>query len=316
MRLGLVLSGGGANGAFLAGVVGAIEEAGLSPTILSGTSAGALTVGGMAHGLDAERLGALWTAVSARDVYRLRRDVWRLLRPSGLLGGGSVPARTLDSIGWTHLLDTTALRGTVVDALGGERIDVREDVVAVVSAVEVASGALVRFATALPPPHRRKASYRRVDLDVDHLLASSAIPLAFPPAAVGDVAFWDGGLVANTPLAPALAYEPDAVIVVTTSTRPRPAPTPRSLGQAMGLLIDNVLGHSLASDLERAELVNELCRVAPSRTDRRLVDLLVVEPIGLDLGGALDFDPALAQRRLELGLGAGRRALEGWALLG
>jgi NTE family protein len=311
--LGLVLSGGGANGAFAAGVYAAVEEAGLSPTILSGTSAGALNAAGLAAGMDAATLGALWRSISARDVYRLRRDVWSFFRPRGLLRSRSLPERALHSIGWTHLLETAVLRRTLVRALGGERVPVRDGLRIAVSAVEVATGQLVRFANVLPPAHRMTPRFREVDLDVDHLMASSAIPLAFAPGTVAGVEHWDGGLVANTPLAPALAYEPDRVIVVTSSTRTRPATPPASLAEAIALLIDNVLAYSLDADLQRAELVNELARVGPPRADRRRVDLLLVEPVGLDLGGSLDFDPALAERRLALGLRAGREALEGWA---
>jgi NTE family protein len=312
MKLGLVLSGGGANGAFTAGVVGALEEAGIAPTVLSGTSAGALNAAGMAVGMDAATLADLWTSIDGRDVFRARRDVHRLLRPQGWLSGGNVAERLLEGVGWNWLLETAPLRRTLVRMLGGERLEVRPDRTLAVSAVEMGSGELVRFASAPPPPHRMSARFRVTELTVDHLMASAAIPLAFRPAELDGELWWDGGLVANTPLAPALAYEPDAVIVVTTSTRERPSPPPETLGQSLSLLIDNVLAHSLHADLERAKVINELCRVAPERTDRREVSLLVVEATGLDLGSSLDFDPELAQRRLELGVRAGRRALAGW----
>jgi NTE family protein len=312
MKLGLVLSGGGANGAFGAGVVAAIEESDLVPTVLSGTSAGALNAAGMAAGMDAARLADLWTSVRAPDVFRLRRDVWRLLRPQGLLQGRGLAGRALEGIGWPWLLHTGPLRRTLVRMLGGERLDVAPGLVLAVSSVERATGRLVRFASQEPPPHRRTPRFQVGPMTVDHLMASAAIPIAFRPAEVDGRAYWDGGVVANTPLAPAMAYEPDAIIVVTTATRQRPSPPPETLGQSLGLLIDNVLAHSLAADLERARVINELCRVAPERTTMREVSLVVVEPQGLDLGGSLDFDPQLAQRRLELGLAVGRRALAEW----
>lgn len=311
MRLGLVLAGGGANGAFEAGVVGAVEEAGLRPTILSGTSAGALNVAGIAHGLDAAALAEAWRGIRADDVYRLRRDVWRALRPGGWLTGRGW-GRALEGIGWTWLLDTSPLRATLGQVLGADRLDVADDLVVNVSAVDKPTGDLVRFTNRLPPEHRRSSSYREVELGVDHLMASSAIPLAFRPAEHAGTQWWDGGLVANTPLAPAMAHEPDAVIVVTTATRERPAPRPDSLADAVGLLIDNVLGHSLAADLKQARLVNELCRLDPSRGDRREVDLLVIEPTGLDLGGSLDFSEDLAERRVALGHELGARELARW----
>jgi NTE family protein len=312
VTLGLVLSGGGANGAFEAGVCKAMEEAGLEPTILSGTSAGALNVAGLAHGLDADALADLWRATRATDVYRMRRDAWSALRPGGWLGGRGLADRTLSGIGWTWLLDTAPLRATLERVLGGEQVVVRDDVAVAVSAVEKAHGDLVRFVNRLPPPHRASRRYRAVELGVGHLMASAAIPLLFRPAEVDGQRWWDGGLVANTPLAPAMAFEPDRVMVVTTATRLRPAPQPRTLGDAVSLLIDNVLAFSLDADLKHAEAINELCRLDPSRTDVREVDILVIEPTGLDLGGSLDFDAELAERRIALGLDLGRRRLEEW----
>lgn len=103
--------------------------------------------------------------------------------------------------------------------------------------------------------------------------------------------------------------------MVTTATRQRPSPPPRSLGQAVSLLIDNVLAYSLAADLARAEAVNVACRAGADVGAQRVVDLLVVEPAGLDLGDSLDFDPALTAARLGQGREAGRRALAGWERL-
>lgn len=316
MRLGLVLSGGGAKGSFEAGVVAAMEDAGLRPDVVSGTSAGALNAAGIAAGFDAERLADLWTSVGDADVFRLRRDVWRLPRLRGLLEGGGLAGRLLAAKGWTWFLDQAPLRATLVAALGGERVPVRDDLVVLVSAVEKATGELVRFTSRAPPPHRDSPRYRVVDLDVDHLVASAAIPLVFRPGRVEGVDFWDGGIVANTPLAPVLAYEPDTVIVVTTATRVRPAPKPAHLGEALSLLIDNVLAHSLHNDLARAGALNELARAAPAATPARTVTFLVVEPEGLDLGEGLRFDPRQAARNIELGREAGRRALAGWRRAG
>jgi NTE family protein len=312
VRLGLVLSGGGANGAFGAGVIAAMEEAGLRPTILSGTSAGALNAAAVAHGLDGAQLMDVWRGVRASDVFRPRWDVWRAVRPRGWLSGGNLAERALDGIGWSHLLETAPLRATLERVLDGERIDVPDDKVLAISAVEKATGQLVRFTSALPPPHRASPRYRETEMTVDHLLASAAIPIAFAPAEFDGQRWWDGGIVANTPLAPAMAYEPDAILVVTTATRERPSPPPESLGQSLGLLVDNILAFSLDADLKQARLINELCRLDPDREGVKEVDLKVIEPTGLGLGGALDFDRRLAERRLQAGLEAGRRELDGW----
>ncbi|MGH3665927.1 MAG: patatin-like phospholipase family protein [Egibacteraceae bacterium] len=136
MKLGLVLSGGGAKGAFEAGVYAAVEDAGLQPQVLSGTSAGALNAAGIAAGMDAERLGAWWESVSDNDVYTQRRDVLRLLRPAELFGEGNLAERLLNAIGWTWLWDPSPLRRTLIAALGSEHVPVVADLVLTVSAVE------------------------------------------------------------------------------------------------------------------------------------------------------------------------------------
>lgn len=313
MKLGLVLSGGGARGAFEAGVIGALQDAHVRPTILSGTSAGALNAAGLAAGLDADRLARLWTSLRDRDVYRQRQDWWRLPRPVGLLGGGNIARRLLSSVGWTWLWDAAPLRRTLVAALGGVRVPLVGDAVLVVSAVEVASGRLVRFSSADPPPHRRSDRFRTVAVDVDHLLASAAIPLLFRPARPGGGGlFWDGGVVANTPLAPALAFEPDAVIVVMTSELNDARPAPRSLAEAVSRVVLSAQRFGLETDLARAEEVNALCRTGQAPVGRKVVDLLVVGPGDSDLGDPLRFDGREAAALVALGRRVGADAVRRW----
>jgi len=315
VKVALVLSGGGGLGAFEAGVAEILFEAGIRPTVFSGTSAGALNAAALAVGIPAADLAERWRSLRAEQVYRTRLDVISLLDVTALIGGsGNVAQRLLDAVGWTYLLETEPLRRTVIEVLGGERLRVRRGSTLVVSAVDVATGEAVRFCSAPPPPRRLTPHYRTVALDVDHLLASSGIPLLFEPARVGGQDFWDGGVVANTPLAPALAFEPDVAIVVLTSTQPRPAPPPSSLGDAVGLLLDTVIGYSLKADLEHARTVNQLCRTGKTDADevRRPVELLVISPEGVDLGGSLDFTAERAESRIEAGRDLATRAVASW----
>jgi NTE family protein len=314
MRVGLVLSGGGSRGAFEAGVVAAMEDAGLSLEVVSGTSAGAVNAAGLAAGFSADRLAALWTSLSDTDVYRQRRDVWNLLRPPGLLSGGSWSERLLRSIGWTWLWDWRPLHRTLTDIFGGERIPVTGAVPLVVSSVQVTTGELIRFASSGPP--RERDDLVVTAPTVDHLIASAAVPLLFRPGRVAQTAYWDGGIVANTPLAPALSWRPDAVVVVTTTTLRRPAPEPSSLAESISLLIDTAQRFALDADLAMAEEVNRRCRVDPGVTDRREVDVLLIDPRGEDLGDGMSFDPDQARRLFALGRQIGADALDGWRFAG
>ena len=325
MGIGLVLSGGGARGAFEAGVVAAMEDFGLDIDVVSGTSAGALNAAGLAAGFSAERLGALWASLSDTDVYRQRRDLWRLVRLRGLLSQGSLSERLLRSVGWTWLWEWSPLRRTLVDIFDGERIGVTGNVPLVVSAVQVTTGKLIRYASAAPPRPRKDVVV--TDLTVDHLIASAAIPLLFRPGRVAGKSYWDGGVVANTPLAPALSWLPDAVVVVTTATLDRPAPEPETLADSIALLVDTVQAFTLAADLAMVEQVNRAARAAAQPAgitgsapvdgrqdggDRRVVKVLLIDPRELDLGDGLHFDPGQARRLFELGREVGRKRLQEW----
>jgi NTE family protein len=310
MPLGLVLSGGGALGAFEAGVVAAMEDRGLSPDVVSGTSAGAINAAGVACGFSAGRLEALWTSMTDRDVYRMRRDFWRLLRPWGLFSQGSLSERILRSIGWTWLWEWEPLQATLERIFEGERLDVDGGPPLIVSTVDVTSGELLRFASAEAP--RPRDDLVVTDLTIDHLIASAAIPLLFRPGRLDGDAFWDGGIVANTPLAPALSWRLDAVVVVTTTTLQRPAPEPRTLAEVSTLLVDTVRRFTLQADLDTVEEINRHVRAHPGETDRTEVDVLLIEPEGLDLGDGLHFDPDHAARLFAVGQDYGGRALDAW----
>ncbi|MBP2473620.1 NTE family protein [Crossiella equi] len=297
--LALVLSGGGAQAAYFgAGVAQGLAELGCAPRIYSGTSAGALNTGLLASGITPDALVHLWSELSSSDVYRFRADLHRLLRPWHLLRlPGDPVGRALDVVGWTWLLDPSPARKTLGE-LTGSTLSIRDDVVAVVSAVEQHTGAVTRFVNALPPAHRRTDDFRQVELSVEHLLASAAAPVLFPPVAVAGVEYTDAGLVANTPLSPALAYEPDRVVVVASSRRQLssrvPAEAPESLDDALGQLFANVARFAVEQDFRHAQTVNELARAGA--TERRQVELVLVEPSSdFAVSGFVRFSPGSAR---------------------
>ena len=323
MTTALVLSGGGAKGAFEAGVIAALDDAGVRPAILSGTSAGALNAAAVACGVPIDRLVGMWGSLESGDVYRMRRDVHRLVRPLhlasdpwALLGRGrqSTSEHLLESIGWTWLFHTAPLRERLVAVLGGEVLPIRDDVVLTVACVDAASGELVRFTNHAPTGARAEPGYREVTMTVDHLLASAAIPGIFAPIEIEGGTWWDGGLVANTPLSAALAYDPDAAIVVATGAVERTAEPPRSLGQAASQIIDHIMRFGMVKDMDHAQTVNELVRVAPDATRHREVQLVPVVPNDdrSGLGELLDFDPRRAHQLIDDGREVGAAAVRRW----
>lgn len=313
----IVFSGGGAPAAYFgAGVVRAVEEVGLEPRLFSGVSAGAFNAAALAVGLDAAAIAQMWRGVRWSDVARWRTDWHRLPNLHNLLSGSPhLLDWVLRSVGWTSLLDSSPARATLMGHLGGPLLEIADGRTLLVSSVDVATGDVVRFANAAPA--RAGQATQVVDLTVDHVLASAAVPVAFPPVVIDGRSLVDAGTVANTPLAPVMGYEPDAVVVVSGGGGARPAPAPASLGESIGLLVDNLAHFALHADLDHANTVNALVRGAPESTDRRDVPMLLIEPhqLAFSAGAFFRFTAEEADRVMGLGYDRATEALGGWEWL-
>lgn len=325
--LALVLSGGGARGAFDAGVVEALADARLRPGVVSGTSAGAITGAGLACGWSPARISGLWTSLQTRHVMRPRFDLHRLVRLRTLLqpphhllgfGAGSTTETLLDLIGWTWFFHLRPLRTRLVEELGGERLPLDDDVTLALATIEVDTGRLVRFSNRpLPNPDRDRVPTVVTDLTVDHVLASAAIPGLFQPVEIDGTRYWDGGLTSNTPLTAALAHDPDRLLVVGASTEEPGAVPPRSLGDVLALALDHVLRAAMMDDIDHARTVSELVGHAPDATRHHQVDIATVlpeQPVA-GIGDLLDFEPEVARRLVASGRRATERQLQvaGWS---
>ncbi|MGD2128741.1 MAG: patatin-like phospholipase family protein [Lysobacterales bacterium] len=297
---GLVLPGGGARGAYQAGVLKAIAEIaagrGNPFPVISGTSAGAINaavVGSHAHefGEGIDRLGRFWATLTCSRIYRT--DAWNVLR-SGLhwalslaLGGRLLPQPE-------SLLDNTPLRRFLEDATHLEGIDEAIGSGALRGLSITASGyscaSAVSFYQAAPgiaPWIRARRRGQPTRLEVPHLLASAALPLLFPAERIGNEYFGDGGMRMLSPLAPAIHLGADRLLIISTrDERPDPPPdTPApypSLGEIGGYLLDVIFMDTLNADLNRLQRINRtLARVpAPERRNTGLkhIETLVIRP--------------------------------------
>jgi NTE family protein len=324
--LALVLSGGGAPAAYYGtGVALALDAFGLRPRVYSGVSAGALNAGALASGVTPQRLAELWESVSWTRIFQPRFDVWRLINPRALLRRPANPVEyLLGAVGWDWLLSVAPARRTLVDLLQGPRFTVPDDRRLIVTAVDEETGEVVRFVNRRPAKERSdvdpgQPGFREVaEPTVDLLLASAAVPLLFPPGAPpGGAAgrgYTDAGLIANTPLAPALAYRPEAALVVAGAGCPRPAPAPGGFAEALALTVQNVAHYALLADYRHAQTANQLAGAAPEATRKTRVDLRLLEPADLpfSLTGFLDFGPAQATRLIEYGRRQTLELLEDW----
>ena len=191
-------------------------------------------------------------------------------------------------------------------------LPVDDDVVLSVSWIDAGTGELVRFTNHAPPDGRGDDAAVEVELTVDHVLASAAIPGIFAPVEIDGRTYWDGGLTANTPLTGAVADEPDRAIVVASGATERHHGTPDSLGEVISLIIDHLLRFSMLKDVDHTETVNRLVREAPEATKHREIELVTVVPPEAHggIGELMDFEPSRARSLIAAGREAALRALD------
>jgi NTE family protein len=210
--IALVLQGGGALGAFQAGVYQALAEANLHPDWVAGISIGAINaalIAGNAPEARLDKLRAFWEQVSTPAIpdplgftdyfFRgdfARRFLNRLNAEAAMVRGAEgfftprvpppylQPYGTIEAMSW---YDTTPLRGTLERMVDFDRINAGETRFSV-GAVNIRSGNFVYFDTTTH------------SIRPEHIMASGALPPGFPPVEVEGELYWDGGLVSNTPL--------------------------------------------------------------------------------------------------------------------
>ena len=330
-RTALVLSGGGARGAYQAGVLQGLVEIGCLAAgrsdigLLVGSSAGAINVGLLGAMADrcaegVERLVALWSGLTADRVFHT--DVFSLgsigLRWVRDLTFGGLVGRVTGKA----LLDTTPLRTLIGRQFHGGRIAANVASGALravaVAATDLYSGSGVLFvegAPDLPQWTRAHWSIERTELAVGHFMASSAIPIFFPSVRIGNRHFGDGCIRNTAPLAPAIQLGADRIIAIgvrgapapsATDARRRPTPT---IAQVAGVLLDAVLLDAMEADIEHSARVNASVLRCGGRSghpdDFREIDVLWLRPstsIGA-LAGELAGHIPMVVRYLLRGLG-------------
>jgi NTE family protein len=210
-RIALVLQGGGALGAYQAGVYQGLDEAGLHPDWVAGISIGAVNaalIAGNPPEKRAERLRAFWETVTPPHVGQalwpdgggnhLARGLMSRLSSAGVLVAG-VPnffsPRLL--LPWLHppggegatsFYDTAQLKSTLERLVDFDRINHAGAMRLSLGAVNVRTGNFVYFDT---DTHTIRP---------EHVMASGALPPGFPAVEIDGEHYWDGGVVSNTPL--------------------------------------------------------------------------------------------------------------------
>lgn len=283
-RAALVLSGGGARGAYEAGVMRYLRgelatELGRQPRIdlLCGTSIGAVNACHLASLADVperqgEALVEVWQSLRLEEVFHwsalrlaaIPLYVWRQLRTT-----------RLRQISWrlSDFLWPEALAGVVERGIDWERLhrNVQAGHVRAltVTATDLGTGRAVVFvesAEPLPPWSRDPLVEARARaIGARHALASGAIPLLFRPVRIEDSWFVDGSVRQNVPLAPAVRLGADRLLVIALRhkdrTLPPPLPPsrePPTTASQLGRILNALLLDHTDYDLERLRKINEL----------------------------------------------------------
>jgi len=210
-RIALILQGGGALGAYQAGVYQALAEANLHPDWVAGISIGAINSALIAGNSPAERVDRLrefWEAVSTPPFgipdpkwLEVKGDLSRsLLNQAHSLGAllGGVPnffiprmpppyLQPNGTLEATSYYDVAPLRATLERLVDFDLINAREMRFSV-GTVNVRTGNFVYF---------DNATYQILP---EHVIASGSLPPGFPATEIEGEFYWDGGLVSNTPL--------------------------------------------------------------------------------------------------------------------
>lgn len=318
-ELALVMGGGGARAAYQVGFLRALaaRHPTLAPSILCGVSAGAINTAFLAARTGpfderVELLARVWRELTVDQVFHVEVGTLATtaVRAGLKLVSGGIPRGP----GVRSLVDTGPLRALLTRVchadFRGRLVGVDENLAngrlraVAITAASYSTGQSITFvqgrgAFAWERAHRRSES---VALTVEHVMASSALPIFFPAVEIGGRWYGDGGMRMTSPLSPAVRLGADKILAISTRhvrTReeaeeplvdayPPPA-------QVLGMLFNTVFLDQFDADALELQRVNGLLAAAPpeARGDLRPVKLFVLRP-SYDLGRLANaYEPSL-----------------------
>ncbi len=306
--IGVVLSGGGARGAYQAGVLKGLNEVcqsqGLTktPDILTGVSAGAINAvhlgqNSLSKDWGVDQLCDLWGKLTADQVFQtdavsLGKIGFEWIRE---LSFGAI----LGNTGKQALLNTAPLRNLLEANIDFDELHKKLKQggfkALVVTAVDYYHSVAVSFVEGmgeLPSWEKDRMKSVRAMIRADHIMASSAIPLLFPPIKV-DKSFFGDGCVRNAhPCRPALFLGAKKLFVVGVREESKKFQdsvdhAPPSVGRVMNLLMNAVLLDSVEVDIQRLDRLNAMIKGLSEKEKSKIkykhVPYVMVTP-SIDIG--------------------------------
>lgn len=336
-RVVLVLQGGGALGAYQWGVFEALNRAGIALDWVIGTSIGAINaalITGNPPELRSERLGMFWDKVVQRvsggsfewmglgqafaNLTTVTRGIPGFFEPhsTALRSPGAVVG-----IERAAYYSTDPLRRTLDQLMSFDTLNASSTRVTV-GAVNACTGTMRYFDSRDEP------------LGLDHIMASGALPPAFPAVRIGGQPYWDGGLYSNTPIEAVLDDNPRRdSLVFAVNVWHQSGPEPQSIQEVMGRQKDIQYASRADSHIAKQKqlhrlrhVIRELEQHLPAsrrstaavrelaawgcRTTMHIAHLVAPRLDGEDSTKDIDFTPAGIQSRREAGYADTMRMIE------
>ena len=305
-KLAIVLNGGGARASYQAGALRALYEIIKKDqnlfNIITGNSAGAINASFLASnardwGGATQYLSDFWQRIYPEDVFDMGHFAMTKIGTNWLKD--TLFKNNSEGVLYNSVLNTAPLKKLLAREIDFPEIKslIQSKLLSSIalSTTNYYSGASVVFFDA----ERNIATWAKPDrfsikgeITIDHVLGSSAIPLFFPPAKIGESYYGDGCIRQSTPLSPAIhlgatkiiaigirdAHQTQNVIETTLHTNPIP-----QISQIGGVVMDAIFLDSLDVDLERLEKMNLLVKIMGERSPRKYIPALLLMP-SRDLG--------------------------------
>lgn len=300
MKTALLLSGGGARGAYQVGAMRALFELSRELKlerpfpILTGISAGAINCSYLAahasKGYAAiEELCDFWSNLSSKKVFHtdivslsLNGLFWIKQFSIGRLSHQRTQASLLNTAPLQKIIEEEFPLGKIQENIDKGFLDGLA-----ISAVDYSTGGGRTFFQAIPsvvPWTRMRRRGERTMIRPEHILASAAIPILFPAVKVGSSYMADGDLRNYAPLSPAIKLGAEKILVIGVKKRdflpPAHAELLPSPARILSVILNSILLDVFDQDYERLYRINQTLKLLPpgTKTELRPVDVLMIHP--------------------------------------
>jgi len=300
-QLALVLGGGGARAAYQAGVIHYMHE--LSPDIsfpiITGVSAGAVNAAFLAGNLGlhgAEALMRCWSHIDQDKVFRAESSISLIRRvlPGNLFHNPVIRVNEGEAV-----LDTQPLREYLSEQLPaqvdgslpqiGKNIDSGQLAALCITTTSFTTGQSVSWVQGrnIFQWERPNRVAHQDEITLDHVMASSSLPLLFPAVKLGGSWYGDGGIRLIAPLSPALHLAATDIICISPKHARTPLEAAQPLihgyppaAQVMGILLNATFLDAFDHDVQMANRITKLALHTPKceRNGIRPVNILLIQP--------------------------------------